>query len=280
MVEFSYFCISGQRCPTRTMEKQLDLIGIGECLVEFSHTGSGNYQIGYSGDVLNALAAAGRLGLSTGLLSAIGDDPFTSGLLDILQDDGIDLSHCPVLDSKPNGVYFISLDAMGIPTFHFLRKYSAAREMFNVQPMDELIEYVHSARALLFSSIPIAIIEHAEKLFHLLETVRGKTIIGFDLNIRPVLWNNVGELNSILDRLAPLVDVLFVSNEDDNVLFGPRHTHEAVEDYARRGFQEIVFRRGGATTMVRCKGEQFEVPVPHIPKIIDSTGAEIGRAHV
>src|ERR1700676_2698435 len=112
------------------MEKQLDLAGIGECLVEFSHVGDGTYQLGYSGDVLNALAAAGRLGLTTGLITAIGDDPFTAGLREILNVENIDLSHAPVLEGKPNGIYFIYLDEEGAPSFHFVRKNSAARETF------------------------------------------------------------------------------------------------------------------------------------------------------
>jgi 2-dehydro-3-deoxygluconokinase len=255
------------------MEKKLDLIGIGECLVEFSDIGSGQYQIGYSGDVLNALFAAGRLGLSTGLLSAIGDDPFTNGLRQILNAEHIDLSHAPILEGKPNGVYFLSIDAMSLPTFHFLRKNSAARDMFNSQPLSSLIEYVRSARALLFSSIPLAVIKDRDKLFELLRAVKGETILAFDLNIRRVLWDDLNELVTLLSQLAPLLDVLFITNEDDTILFGPRHTSDALADYTRRGFQQVVIRRGGAPTLVHSDGENFEVPVPHVQNIVDTTGA-------
>ncbi len=255
------------------MEKKLDLIGIGECLVEFSDIGSGQYQIGYSGDVLNALSAAGRLGLSTGLLSAIGDDPFTEGLRHILNVEHIDLSHTPVLEGKPNGVYFLSIDAMSLPTFHFLRQNSAAREMFSAQPISSLIEYVRSARALLFSSIPLAVIKDRDKLFELLRAVKGETILAFDLNIRKALWNDLDELVTLLRQLAPLIDILFITNEDDTILFGPRQASDALNDYVRRGFQQVVIRRGGLPTLVSSDGEQFEVPVPHVANIIDTTGA-------
>jgi 2-dehydro-3-deoxygluconokinase len=255
------------------MEKKIDLIGIGECLVEFSDIGNGQYQIGYSGDVLNALAAAGRLGLSTGLLSATGDDPFTEGLRHILNIEHIDLSHAPILEGKPNGVYFLSIDAMGLPTFHFLRKNSAARDMFNAQPLASLIEYARSARALLFSSIPLAVIKDRDKLFELLSAVKGETILAFDLNIRRVLWDDLNELVAFLGQLAPLIDALFITNEDDTILFGPRHASDALADYVRRGFRQVVIRRGGLPTLVSSDGESFEVPVPHVANIIDTTGA-------
>jgi 2-dehydro-3-deoxygluconokinase len=255
------------------MEKKIDLIGIGECLVEFSDIGNGQYQIGYSGDVLNALAAAGRLGLSTGLLSATGDDPFTEGLRHILNVEHIDLSHAPILEGKPNGVYFLSIDAMGLPTFHFLRKNSAARDMFNAQPLASLIEYARSARALLFSSIPLAVIKDRDKLLELMRAVKGETILAFDLNIRRILWDDLNELVALLSQLAPLIDALFITNEDDTILFGPRHATDALTDYVRRGFRQVVIRRGGLPTLVSSDGESFEVPVPHVANIIDTTGA-------
>src|SRR5581483_3617215 len=191
--------------------KRLDLIGIGECLVEFNHLGNGQYQIGYSGDVLNALAAARRLGLRTGLISALGNDPFFEGLRETLTSERIDLSHAPVLGDRPNGIYFIYLNESGIPAFHFLRKNSAARETFARQPLEALIDYVREARALLFSSIPLAVMHEREKLFALLDAVRGETVIAFDLNVRKSLWEDLGELRGLLDRLAAVVDVIFVT---------------------------------------------------------------------
>ncbi len=255
------------------MEKTLDLVGIGECLVEFSDLGDGQYQVGYSGDVLNALAAAGRLGLRTGILTALGDDPFLEGLLEVLQSEGIDRSSVVVLENKPNGVYFIHHDESGIPRFHFLRNNSAARETFVTQELSTVIDYVRSARALLFSSIPLAVMKGREQFFELLRAVKGETILAFDLNVRRRLWDDVRELLAPLDELAPLLDVLFITDEDDSILFGQRPASEAMEDYARRGFRNIIFRRGGAPTLVKDPVESFGVPVPHVANIVDTTGA-------
>ena len=63
------------------MEKNVDLVGLGECLIEMSEAAEGLFQLGYAGDVLNTLFYASRLGLKTGLLSAIGTDHFTRDLV-------------------------------------------------------------------------------------------------------------------------------------------------------------------------------------------------------
>lgn len=261
------------------MGKTLDLIGIGECLIEFSDSGDGQYQVGYSGDVLNTLAAAGRLGLRTGILTALGDDPFLPGLLEILQEEGIDRSHVPVLEGKPNGIYFIHTDEAGTRRFHFVRNTSAARETFTSQDSSQLIDYARSARALLFSSIPLAVMKGRDKFLELLRAIKGqsstddRTILAFDLNVRRRLWEDVRDLIGPFEELAPLLDVLFVTDEDDEILFGQRPAGEAIEDYARRGFRQIVFRRGGAPTLVKNEKESFGVPVPHVTQIVDTTGA-------
>jgi len=255
------------------VEKTLDLVGIGECLVEFSDLGEGQYQVGYSGDVLNALAAAGRLGLRTGLLTALGDDPFLPGLLEVLETEGIDRSRVPVLEDKPNGIYFIHLDESGIRRFHFVRNTSAARETFTCQDLSTLIDFARSARALLFSSIPLAVMKDREKFLELLHAIKGETILAFDLNVRRRLWDDVRDLIGPFEELAPLLDVLFVTDEDDEILFGQRPAVEAIEDYVRRGFRQIVFRRGGAPTLVKNESESFGVPVPHVSHIVDTTGA-------
>ena len=259
------------------MEKTLDLIGIGECLVEFNALRSGDdaslYQLGYSGDVLNALACAGRLGLRTGLISAIGDDPFSEGLREVLVSEGIDLTHTPIIEGKPNGVYFVHVDEEGGPKFHFLRKDSAATETFAIQPMSELIHYAGSGRALLFSSIPMAVMKERDKIYDLLGAVQGETAICYDLNVRKALWNSPEDLISILDRLAPLVNVLFVSEEDDKFLFGLRDGKTAIQDYQIRGFSYMIFRRGSEPALVGYHGDLFEVPVPRVSNIVDTTGA-------
>ncbi len=260
------------------MEKRLDLIGIGECLVEFSSAGNSLYQLGYSGDVLNALSSARRLELSTGLISAIGDDPFGPGLRETLLDEQIDLSQTPFIAGKSNGIYFINLDEFGVPAFHFLRKDSAATEALTSQPLGDLIDYVRSARALLFSSIPLAVMKEPERLFHILEAVKGETLLCYDLNVRPALWPDPAKLVTLMKRLATIVDVLFVTNDDDRFLFGEREAEIALVEYDRLGFKQVVIRRGAEKTLVadhRVLGhpESFAVPVPRAINVVDTTGA-------
>jgi len=92
--------------------RPLDLIGVGECMVElFAEEPLGQAPVlrrAYGGDVLNALVSATRLGSRTGFVSRVGDDPFGESLRAAWREDGVDVSHAPLVPGE-NGVYFISV---------------------------------------------------------------------------------------------------------------------------------------------------------------------------
>ncbi|HEX8602045.1 MAG TPA: PfkB family carbohydrate kinase, partial [Pseudoduganella sp.] len=76
--------------------RRFDLIGLGECMVEFNATEPLSQAVGFSkaygGDVLNALVTAARQGARTAFVSRVGDDPFGAGLRAAWQEEGIDVS--------------------------------------------------------------------------------------------------------------------------------------------------------------------------------------------
>ena len=74
-----------------------DFLSMGECMIElFSEQPleeAETFQRSFAGDSLNILVAASRMGTSTGYLTRLGSDPFTSYLLNAWEREGIDTSH-------------------------------------------------------------------------------------------------------------------------------------------------------------------------------------------
>lgn len=106
-----------------------DVIVIGEVLLEVSTESSLRHgspaQLGYSGDALNAAAAAAAAGARVGLLTRVGEDEVGARLVDRVAELGVDTA---LITTAPehNGCYVMRTDPDGSRSFSYLRRGSAA----------------------------------------------------------------------------------------------------------------------------------------------------------
>src|SRR4051794_41964991 len=94
-----------------TTEKTTDILAFGEPLMEFADVQRGTerlYLSGFGGDVSNVGVAAARQGASTGIFTALGDDPFGAGFLKLLGREGVDRSSGLVARGGGGGRLFLS----------------------------------------------------------------------------------------------------------------------------------------------------------------------------
>jgi 2-dehydro-3-deoxygluconokinase len=253
-------------------EKRLDLVSLGECLVEFSDVGENTYRASCAGDIFNSTYYASRLGLRTGIVTELGQDPFTSLIDDVLKRENIDQSMVIRSSSKGNGFYFIDRSPERDPKFYFQRELSAAREVLLDVDLQQLQVYLASSKVFLFSAIGLAVLKERDRLLDLLGSL-GSTTIAMDTNFRAPLWSKVQDLAFLIEQLGAKVKLLFVTNTDDAAIFGKRTAKEALEHYKSLGYSTVVYREGklGAHVM---RGDQYHT-VPAVPdiQVVDSTGA-------
>ena len=76
----------------RSLEKSLDVLALGEAMVEFNQQPDGRYLAGFGGDTSNCAIAAARLGARTGYLTQVGDDLFGEQLGVQVEPDGGDVA--------------------------------------------------------------------------------------------------------------------------------------------------------------------------------------------
>ncbi len=67
----------------------------------------------FGGVARNVAENLGRLGQPCTLLSAVGDDPQGRGLMDLLKEAGVDVSHMQVLAGQTTGAYLAVVDSRG-----------------------------------------------------------------------------------------------------------------------------------------------------------------------
>ena len=107
------------------MEEKLDIIAIGESLVELSSeerlSNSQCLYKYYGGDTLVCAITAQRLGAKVGFITRVGNDAFRDFLMDSWQAEGLDISQVKVAE-EPNGLYIIATPPNSEPELIYYRK--------------------------------------------------------------------------------------------------------------------------------------------------------------
>ena len=255
------------------MEKEFDLIGIGECLIELSEDAPKMYNQSFAGDVFNTLFYAARLGLETGFISHFGQDKLTKGIWKIMDRERIDRSCTSRSEKKNNGLYLISTDKDGEPTYTFWREDSAARYILKSLDQKKIVDYILSAEYFHSSAIALAVMGDYEKFISILKKVHGNTITTFDSNYRKNLWKDIHKLVTFLELAAPLIDVLFVSASDDFHIFGNRSAHAAMDYYKLLGYKTVIFRQGADEVLASEDNMVLHIPPVQNVTIVDTTAA-------
>jgi 2-dehydro-3-deoxygluconokinase len=260
-------------------EAMFDLIGIGECMVEFTTgedaSSATHWHRSFGGDVLNSLVTASRLGLRTAFVTRVGKDLFGSGLRASWASEGIDTSHAPLVTGT-NGVYFVSLRENGEREFTYRRNGSAASQL-EPSDLDERL-FAHS-RAVLLSGVTQAISRSAEATtLRAAQLARafGATVI-FDPNYRPALWAAQGGLSGAQRawaQLEPFVDVLLPSAPADLPALGWRDSSAESLLQGAMTPKVIAIKCGDQGVWVRSETSQaMHIPAAPNVTVLDSTGA-------
>ncbi|MBV6656592.1 MAG: sugar kinase [Devosiaceae bacterium] len=251
-----------------------DILALGEPLIEMVRRegpadGPATYTSGVGGDALNALVAAARQGAKTGLVSALGDDPFGHHVRRFCESEGIDTSALVTTSVGPTGVSFIHPDP-GARHFTYARRGSAASQY---RPSDVPLQTIAQARALHVTGVSQAISPSMRDAVQAAaETARANgTLVSYDLNLRLKLWP-LEMARACIQAFLPLADIVLPSDDEAERLLGTDDPGTILDHFARHGAQVIVLKRGPKGVIVRTAETDRAIPAPKVDAI-DSSGA-------
>ena len=194
------------------MSSELDLITIGESLIELSTdtklAEADTLTKYYGGDTLATAVAAQRMGSKVGYITKVGDDYFREYLLESWQNEGLDISHVNVVPGY-NGVYFVARPENESKQFSYYRKKTAAGTL-NVNDIDK--EYILKTKAVYSSgitqSLSINAKEVVKEVFKFAK--ENNILVAYDPNFTEEIWP-VEEAREALLEIIDYVDLLFIN---------------------------------------------------------------------
>jgi 2-dehydro-3-deoxygluconokinase len=253
----------------KNVAKTIDVIGIGEAMVEFNQQTDARYLLGTGGDTSNAIIAAARLGAKTAYLTHVGGDVFGDALLAMWQHDGVRVADGTRMASGETGIYFVSHDASG-HRFTYRRKGSAASFM---SPRSLPLEWIGRSRWLHCSGISFAIsASAADTVFEAIAIAKqNKTQRSYDLNYRPTLSPAPRAL-AIAKSAIEGCDLFLPSVDEMAALTGISDPNTIVKWGHDHGAKAVVVKLGARGALL-SEGSGLQLIPPHCVTPIDATGA-------
>ena len=248
----------------------MDIIGLGEAMVEFNQTKSGNdYAAGFGGDTSNCIVAAARQGASTGYISAVGSDAFGDLLFSMWKDEGVDAGTVQRNTPAATGIYFVTHGNDG-HQFSYYRKGSAASLM---TPAEIPRDAIKSAKILHISAISQAISESAcDAVFAAIKIAKDAEVtISYDTNLRLSLWP-LDRAMAIIQRTAQLSDIILPGLDDAQALTRLEDPDAICDLYLSLGVGTVAMTMGEQGAMI-ATSEMRKRLAPHKVNCLDATGA-------
>jgi len=255
----------------------LDIIAIGEALVEVMRTrvddplDKASEFVGPFPSGAPAIFAdqAARLGHKVGFVGAVGDDDFGTCLLDRLQADGLDVTHCPRIRDRATGVAFVTYFSDGSRRFLYHIAHAAAGQM---QPLDP--GYFDGVKFLHICGSSLSVSEHMRNSCYaaveLTKAAGGR--VSFDPNLRPELLGGEEVLRRICGPVVEAAHAVLPSGEEAELLAGVTGPDDACRALLDLGPTVVARKRGPEGCSIYTKENRIDVPAFPV-EAVDPTGA-------
>ena len=227
--------------------RQNTILCIGECMVEMSPNEDGSYTKGYAGDTFNtAWYIKGELPNTwrVSYLTALGDDSASDQMIGFIDASGVSTEYVTRLTNKTVGLYMIHLND-GERSFSYWRENSAARDMATNSL--KLGAAMRTAGVIYFSGITVAILRdkgRSNLLAALKHARENGSIVVFDPNLRPRLWESTDKMRDEITRAAAVSNIILPSFDDEANYFGDTDPVATIERYQHSGAEIVVVKNG------------------------------------
>lgn len=257
------------------MEKQYDLVALGEILIDFAPMGKDE-----SGDVvfvrkaggapLNLLATVAKFGGRTAYIGKVGDDMFGRFLIDTVASCGIDTSALYADREHNTTMAFVQLDENGDRDFTFCRRHGADTFLSAAEvPADKIA----GSRIFHFGSLSFTSPVSAEATRLALKTAReAGCVISYDPNYRPPLWGSYDEAVAAMRENIRFADMTKVSVDELEMIAGVSDKDAAIDVLHGMGVSVVIVTDGPNPVRWSLRGVKGTC-VPKPVKAVDTTGA-------
>ncbi|MHA1992186.1 MAG: carbohydrate kinase family protein [Candidatus Hodarchaeales archaeon] len=253
----------------------VDVIAIGELLVDMIAEKSGlpleeqtTFKRFAGGAPANFTVGVQRLGLSSGMITKVGDDFFGHFLIKTLKEERVDISQIKITKDYKTALAFVGLDEQKSPSFSFYRS-PCADIMLNENEIKE--DYIKSAKLMMCGTVSMADEPARSAIFKAVKYAKKHGLqVACDPNLRDDLWHFKDPREHIFKVLKD-TDIFLPSVSEAEFITGEKgkKAFEAILDIGPR---IVGVTLGAEGSKLLTKNEEFYAPSYQV-KVVDTTGA-------
>ena len=253
-----------------------DVVALGELLIDFTCVGTdaGGYPTMAAhpgGAPANFLAALSKFGAKTALLGKVGNDAFGRLLVNTLHDAGIETRGLVMDDSVFTTLAFVTLDETGNRDFSFARK-PGADTCLSFEELD--LRLIDEAKIFHFGTLSLTNEPARSATYQAVAYAKSKgKRITYDPNLRKPLWKDLSTAKEQLLWGLAQADVVKISDEEVEFLFGLSPEAGAAHILERFGVKLVFVTCGPDGCWFQNARARGHVPSLSGITVTDTTGA-------
>ena len=240
----------------------VDVVTMGETMLRLSPVGvsileeAQQFQVDVAGAESNVAVGLARMGLHTGWISKLVDNPVGRLVARRIGWHGVDVSRIVWAKQGRNGLYYLEPGVQPRPTKLI---YDRAGSAFTTLQFDQLDwSYIATAKLIHLSGITPALGKKSRDLIRQVieKSKHSGLLVSIDINYRNKLWSP-SNARKVLSPIIALADILICSLRDAVTVFGiSDQDPEKVADDLRRSFgcRTVVITLGEAGAMACSDG--------------------------
>lgn len=258
------------------MEKQYDVIALGELLIDFTENGTseqGNrlLEVNPGGAPCNVLAMLTKLDKKTGFIGKVGSDQFGTLLKGTLEDVGIATEGLMIDKEVNTTLAFVHTYPDGDREFSFYRNPGADMMLTEEDVRTDMIE---KTRIFHFGTLSMTHEGVRKATCKALETAKAAgCLISFDPNLRPPLWDSLDHAKEQMKYGFQYCDILKISDNEIQFVTGKEDYDEGIAYLqVKYNIPLILLTMGKDGSRAYYKGKRIEKPGFKVDAI-ETTGA-------
>lgn len=253
----------------------MDVVSLGELLIDFTCTkkdsdGYPTMAAHPGGAVANFLATLAKYGAKTALLTKVGEDAFGQLLTGTLQKLGIDTRGVLRTKEAFTTLAFVTLDDQGEREFSFARKPGADTCI----SFEELDLSLLDAKVFHFGTLSLTHEPARTATQKAIAYAKEKgMLLSYDPNLRKPLWDDLHEAKKQLLWGLSQADVVKISDDEVDFLFGMAPEEGAVHILENYGAKLVFVTCGAKGCFYKNAKADGVASAPKNISVVDTTGA-------